>query len=257
MYIACLMAGTSSRLLPLTKADHKAMLRVGAARIIDVQMKTFALAGLGAFSFVVGHGGCRIANHLLRHYPALALTIINNNYFALRNLDWSAYLALSSRPGDVIYYEGDVIVSPSILRQVAMHPADVCVAIDPRAQSARVDTRVIGDEDRVRELVFSEHGDVAKASARSSEGEFLCLAKLSNRAREYVVARLENQSYDGPMRLYQIFNELFRCYPSFLVSAAGCPWVEIDNKDDLLRARHIVNQILGAQPSTGSHVKHD
>jgi hypothetical protein len=71
------------------------------------------------------------------------------------------------------------------------------------------------------------------------------------------VGRLEKESYDGPMRLYQIFNDLFRHYPSFLISTAGRPWVEIDNKDDLLRARHIVHQIFGTQPSDGSHAKHD
>lgn len=250
------MAGTSSRLLPLTKVDHKALLRVGSLRMIDVQMKTFALAGLNTFSFVIGHGGSRIANHLLTNYCALALSIINNNCYASRNLDWSAYLALSSRSDDVVYYEGDIIASPGIIREVAMHPGDVCVAMDPTGQSARIDTRVIGDEDRATKLVFSEHGDLAKASAGSSEGEFVCLVKLSNRAREYVVGHLEKESYDGPMRLYQIFNDLFRHYPSFLVSTAGRPWVEIDNKDDLLRARDIVHRIFSA-PSDGSYVKHD
>ena len=251
------MAGISSRLLPLTRVDHKALLRVGKVRMIDVQMKTFGLAGLSTFSFVVGHGGSRVANHLLGHYTALALSIINNNYYASRNLDWSAYLALSSRPGDVLYYEGDLVAAPSIIRQVAMHTGDVCVAMDPTGQSTRIDTRVIGDGDRACELVFSERGDLATASTGDSEGEFVCLAKLSNRAREYVVGRLEKESYDGPMRLYQIFNVLFRHYPSFLISTAGRPWVEIDNKDDLLRARHIVHQIFGTQPSDGSHAKHD
>ena len=57
MYIACLMAGTRSRLLPLTKTDHKALLRVRGSYIIDIQMRTFALAGINTFSFVIGHGG--------------------------------------------------------------------------------------------------------------------------------------------------------------------------------------------------------
>jgi len=246
MYVACVMAGISSRLLPLTETDHKALLTVGDLRIIDVQMKTFALAGIDTVSFVVGHGGSRIANHLLTNYSAVALSIINNNYFAVRNLDWSAYLALSSRPGDVMYYEGDIIASPDIIRQVAMHTGDVCVAMDPTVQSTSVDTMVVGNDDRACELVFSEHGNLAPAGPSSSAGEFLCLAKLSNRAREYTLARLGEQSFDGPMKLYQIFNDLFQRYPSFLVSTGGRPWVEIDNHADLLRAQQIVDRILRA-----------
>jgi len=246
MYVACLMAGVSSRLLPLTRDDHKALLNLGSQHIIDVQMKIFSLAALGTFSFVVGHGGRRLTDHLRANYSALPLSIINNEHFASRNLDWSAYLALSSRQDDVLYYEGDIIAEPSILRDVAMHPGDVCIAMDPKGQSARIDTRVIADKDRVRELVFSEHGDLAKIDSGTTEGEFLCLVKLSNRAREYVVDRLERASYEGPMQLYEILNDLFRRVPSFVVSTDGRPWVEIDNREDLLRAGDVVTQILGA-----------
>ena len=143
MYVACLMAGRSSRLLPRTKRQHKAMLKVGESRIIDAQMKTFAIAGIDTFSFVVGHGGVRLANHLLKNYSNLGISIVNNNYFELRNLDWSAYLALSSRSGDVIYYEGDIIASPGVIQELAKHRGDVCIAMDPVGQSARIERRIV------------------------------------------------------------------------------------------------------------------
>jgi L-glutamine-phosphate cytidylyltransferase len=243
MYVAALMAGSSSRLLPLTKANHKALLRVGTRPIIDIQMRIFALAGIQTFSFVVGHGGRRLADHLLRHYSATEMSIINNPYYAERNLDWSAYLALSSRADDVIYYEGDIIVSPELISRVSMHKGDICVAMDSMPKSARVDTKVRGDRGRARELVFSEHGDLS-ISTDGSEGEFICMVKLSNRARAHVLARLRKGTYTGPMTLYRIFSGLFRHYPSYIVNAAGTPWVEIDNKQDLLRARNVVKQLL-------------
>lgn len=246
MYVACLMAGTSSRLLPLTKADHKALLRVGKTRIVDAQMRIFDLAGIDTFSFVVGHGGSRLATHLLKYYPRSMLSIINNAHFADRNLDWSAYLALSSRSGDVLYYEGDIIVCPEIIRDVAAHSGDVCVVVDPVGQSARIDTRVIGHQGHASALLFAEHGNLNTAARERSQGEFVCFLKLSNRAREYVVSRLREQSFIGPMKLYEIFSNLFGVYPAFLVSTAGRPWVEIDNAEDLLRARRIVKQIFGA-----------
>ncbi len=246
MYVACLMAGTSSRLLPLTKTQHKAMLSVGTLQIIDAQMKSFALAALDTFSFVVGHGGSQIASHLLSHYPTLSISIINNTYYTQRNLDWSAYLALNSRDDDVIYYEGDIILSPSILQNVAAHEGDVCIAMDPVGQSARVDTRVIAEGNRACGLIFSEHGDLPNGEVARTEGEFVCLAKLSDRARQYVLSCLRKESYVGPMKLYKIFDALFQRYPSFVVSTGGHPWVEIDNSDDLLRAKAVVNRIFGS-----------
>ncbi len=256
MYVACLMAGTSSRLLPLTESQHKAMLIAGGLRIIDIQMKTFALAGIGTFSFVIGHGGHQIASHLFTHYPKLPLLIVNNNYYASRNLDWSAYLALSSRAGDVIYYEGDIILSPGILKDVTTHEGDVCIVMDPAGQSTKIDTRVIAQGDRARELMFSEHGHLPKGDARNADGEFVCVAKLSDHARKYVLNRLEKEPYVGPMKLYQVFNELFQHYPSFIISTDGRPWIEIDNSDDLLRAHAVVRQIFTPAETDNQSARH-
>lgn len=248
MYVACLMAGTSSRLLPLTQVDHKAMLKVGTQRMIDVQMETFALAGVERFSFVVGHGGARLSHYLLKRHSDKAISIINNSHFADRNLDWSATLGLNSQSDDVLYYEGDVMASPDIIREVAAHTGDICIAMDPTGQSTRVDTRVIQRPDQTCELMFSEHGSLDIPPGSSQEGEFVCLVKLSNRVREDVVKRLEATSFTGPMKLYQIFNELFHLYPSVVISTAGRPWIEVDNKDDLRRARHMVTQIVRSSP---------
>jgi choline kinase len=244
MYIACLMAGKGSRLLPLTKTDHKAMLRVGGLRIIDAQLRTFTLAGFDTFSFVIGHGGVRLAKHLLTRYCNVAISLINNNDFGVKNLDWSAYLALSSRPGDVIYYEGDVIASPGILRQLATHKGEVCVVMDPTLRSSKVDTKVIMSAKRVKSLRLAEHGDLAAEESSRSEGEFVCAVKLSDRARLHVVRCLEKGPYVGPMRLYGIFNDLFKRFPAFAVNTAGRPWVEIDDKVDLVRAKKVVHSIF-------------
>jgi len=219
------------------------MLKIGDLRVVDAQLRTFALAGLNTFSFVIGHGGRRLAYYLLAKYSGLAISIINNNHFDIRNLDWSAHLALSAERGQVIYYEGDLIASPSILRDVANHKGDVCLAMDEIGQSAKIDTRVIADGDRVRQLIFSDHGHVQRNSEESGD-EFVCLVKLSDRARMYIVRRLAKLPFTGPVQVYEVFNCLFKRYPSFLVRTAGRPWVEIDNRADLHRASQIVRRIL-------------
>ena len=246
MYIACLMAGKSSRLLPRTRVDHKAMLKVGQRRIIDAQLHTFTRAGIETASFVVGHGGARLAGYLLANYSRLPITIINNTHFNTRNLDWSAYLALRSSHGDVIYYEGDLVLAPSIIRELARHKGDVCVAMDPEGRSAKIDTRVYGYNGRARELRWSEHGDLGPTSG-SSGGEFICSIKLSNRARTYVLECLSTQSYIGPIKLYSIFNQMFDRFQSHLISTSGRPWVEIDNEVDLRRASQVVDTILQSE----------
>jgi len=236
------MAGVGSRLMPKTRKVHKAMLRVGGVRIVDIQMATFSRAGFGQFSFVLGHCAATLASHLLQRYARYDICVLNNNYFDRRNLDWSAYLALTSRPGDVLYYEGDLVVAPSILRRLASHPSDVCVVADARVQSTKVDTVVLASSDRVRRIVFSEHGEIRMA-AQSCRGEFLPLVKLSDSARKYVAKRLGRKSYRGRMLLYDIFNELFDNCSATVIDTDGQAWVEIDNPADLRRACKFASQL--------------
>lgn len=228
--------------MPKTRKAHKAMLRVGGVRILDIQMASFSRAGFGQFSFVLGHCAASLASHLLQGYAHYDICILNNNYFDRRNLDWSAYLALMSRPGDVLYYEGDLVVAPSILRRLASHPSDVCVVADPRVQSARVDAIVLASSDRVQRIVFSEHGEI-KMDAQSCRGEFLPIVKLSDSARKYVSKRLGRKSYRGRMLLYDIFNELFDNRSATVIDTDGQAWVEIDTPADLRRAFEFVSPL--------------
>jgi len=68
--------------------------------------------------------------------------------------------------------------------------------------------------------------------------------KLGDQARKEVVRQLKKQTFKGPMKLYDIFNSLFQKYHAYSVSAAGRPWVEIDNEADLRRATRVIHDIL-------------
>ncbi|QJW54761.1 hypothetical protein HL670_01641 [Serratia plymuthica] len=82
MRLACLMAGSSSRLLPLTTSRHKASLMLGKRRMVDYQLESFDRAGIGHKTFVLGHGATEVAQILFESLGAailLSRTIHSSN----------------------------------------------------------------------------------------------------------------------------------------------------------------------------------
>lgn len=246
MRLACLMAGLSSRLLPLTEKRHKACLPVGERRMIDYQLSAFDAAGLNQRTFVVGHGATELVQILMESQPHRSFDLCYNPEFSGRNLDWSAYCALSQRPGPVLYYEGDLLIPPSLLQEMARDPAEICIALDSVSQNPAMDTLVLAPGGKIERLLFIEHGTAQRQEGDGALGEFICLVKLGETARQFVVEELAKQPFQGAMQLYTIFERAFRRFPVSWVDAAGRPWVEVDNASDLARAARIAEEVLRA-----------
>src|SRR5262245_6274932 len=127
MHLACLMAGSSSRLLPHTADRHKATLTVGDRSLLERQLDLFAASGIEHYTFVLGHGGLGVAQILFERLATHHFEIRYNPLYSTLNLDRSAQLALAG-DADVLYYEGDLLVPSSLLRDLAQNPAEIAIA---------------------------------------------------------------------------------------------------------------------------------
>ena len=246
MRLACLMAGCSQRLLPLTATHHQACLRAGNQRIIDYQLRAFDRAGIGHKTFVLGHGAAELSLilfELLRHSHVV---LLNNPLHHVLNLDWSALLVLSKHDGPVIYYEGDLLIPPSLLKQLSNHPAEICLAIDSDSQPAGNMPQVFNAGGERHTGLQLARRDNVFAPARADEGRFIALVKLSDAARHFVVEQLSALSFEGDAQLYKIFERAFARFSSALIDTAGRPWLRVDSADNLLRAATLAEEIVNA-----------
>jgi len=244
-HLSCLAAGQSTRLLPLTEISHKAMLPVAGYAVVDVQLRTFRAAGIQTCNFVLGHGRSELAERIQLRKGSLEIEFQENYEFRERNMDWSAFLALSATAGDTVYYEGDVLVHPSVIDEVAKSSADICLVADAIGRSHAVDTRVIVRDSTVQGLLFAERGIAELPIGSNSAGELVCVIKFSNDARRFIVDKLQTCNFTGQMRLYDIFNEAISVFSSECIEVRDRPWIEIDNEHDLLRAQQVASSLLG------------
>ncbi|WIM93116.1 NTP transferase domain-containing protein [Actinoplanes oblitus] len=244
MHVAVLMAGIGTRLSPLTESCHKSMLSLGGRRIIDYQLDILRQAGVSSLTVVTGHGGPQLEDHLAVAGQRIDYTVVDNTHYADRNLDWSAFLALSQAPGDTIYMEGDLLVPAAGFEQLWASRADLTIVVDSSVPSSRPDTLVLSDGVQPRRLLFFEHEVAHYDGPMEVLGELVCLVKLSAAAREHVVRALGEQPFVGPMQLYRIFDEALSHLSAAVIDIKGLPWVEIDNLDDLRRAGDLVDSIV-------------
>lgn len=239
MRVICLAAGCSTRLLPLTRDVHKAALPVAGRPILDWQMEAFVRASLTEIVVVTGHGGTAMRQLLRRWLPYATIHVVENHEYAVKNLDWSLFCAREHLYGDTLYVEGDLILAPELLARLATSSAEVAIAADRSPRAGKVDTLVERGADGTYVLRFAEHGDL-DVSAPSSQGELVCVARVSGAATKSLRGHLQRTDFTGAMALYRNLSGMMQRHSTELVDATGSRWIEIDDAHDLQRASEVV-----------------
>ena len=245
MQLLLLSAGTGSRLSPLTDNIHKSLLivRDGMA-LIDYQLSAAYEAGIRNISIVIGHAGDKVREYVLTNANReLAFSFMENPDYIEKNLDYSIYLALSKSSGNIIYFEGDTIVEPKLLQSLASSKAEVCIALDSRLVDGPVDMLVTGNSAGIDQIHLNEHGHFEETERREFMGTYIgtyiCVARLGEEARCYVVQRMRHLTFTGRLHFYDILSDAMKKFDSDFVDIQGGDWVEVDDANDLQRAREI------------------
>ncbi|MCU5777369.1 nucleotidyltransferase [Erwiniaceae bacterium BAC15a-03b] len=234
------MAGSGHRLLPLTTSLHTNCLMSGRYRMIDYQLTTFERAGIGHKTFVLGHGAAEYASILFDSLPHSHFVLLNNPLYQTLNLDWSAWLVLSMHDEPIIYYESNLLLPPSLLKEVKNHPAEICVAVDSARKPAA---------SNLRKLPSAQPAEIiteVRFLTDDAPGEFIALVKMNAAARRFVVEQLSTQSYEGEVQLYTILGRACRLFSTAWIDMAGRPWLRVDNPQALQHASLLAEEIVNA-----------
>lgn len=246
MKLVSLMAGSCLRLLPLTRDRHKVLLEIGGKSLVEHQLEAFKEVGIEEAIFVVGHKAELIQSKLGDHYNGIEIKYIPNPHYSTHNIDYSLYLAKEEVKGeDFIYFEADMFFHPKILKNIMDSCFENCLAVDSNPQSDMVDTLVLGVNNQVKGLIFKDHGDIKNILKEPNVvGEFISIMKFNGKASLFLFNELEKSKFEGPITLNRVFERCFQIFPMHYIEAKGYPWVEIDNYNDLRKARRLRSEGL-------------
>jgi choline kinase len=242
-----LAAGAGRRLRPDTDGLPKALLPVGKdARgeltILDIALRNLSAVGLAEIVIVVGYAAERIRERreTLEDAYGVRLTLVQNDRAEQWNNAYSLWLAREHFADGVLLVNGDTVHPVSVERTLldAHSPQDIVLAVDDVKKLADEEMKVIVDATGTLERI-TKNMDPADAY-----GEYIGATLIRPGAADELAKALEQTWRRDPSLYYE---DGYARYVANGGKVGIAPigvvdWVEVDNHDDLRRAREIATR---------------
>ncbi len=243
-----LAAGAGRRLRPDTDALPKTLLPVacagqhGEVTILDIALRNLAAVGLRDIVIVVGYAADAVRDRAdaLEREHGVGLTLVDNDRAQEWNNAYSLWLARDHFAAGALLVNGDTVHPVSVEKTLLAAAgnrgrADIVIAVDDVKPLADEEMKVITGPDgrltRITKLM-----DPALA-----HGEYIGATLIGAQAAAPLAAALEATWRRDPSLYYEDGYQEFadRGGEIGIAPIGVVDWVEVDNHDDLRRARQI------------------
>ncbi|GAA1589226.1 sugar phosphate nucleotidyltransferase [Actinoplanes couchii] len=234
-----LAAGAGRRLRPYTDTLPKALVPVdGDTTIMDISLRNLAAAGLSEVTIVVGYCAGAVEERVegFEQKYGVKISLVHNDKAEEWNNAYSLWLARDHFAQGALMVNGDTVHPVSVEHTLlAKRGPSILLAIDS--------VKKLADEEM--KTVFNEDGQLTKITKlmEPSEafGEYIGAniieASAAGKLADALKATFEkdpNQFYEDGFQLYADRGNEVRAAEIGEVS-----WVEVDNHEDLAKARDI------------------
>jgi choline kinase len=234
-----LAAGAGRRLWPYTDQLPKALVPVdGDTTILDIALRNLAVVGLTDVTVVVGYaaGAVEALRPDLEARHDVRLTLVHNDRAEEWNNAYSLWLARSSFADGALLVNGDTVHPVSVEKTLlAGRGPEILLAVD--------DVKKLADEEM--KTIFADDGRLTRITKlmdpADAHGEYIGATLIEPHAASGLAEALEATWRRDPGLYYE---DGFQEYVDRGGEVRAAPigdveWVEVDNHDDLARAREI------------------
>jgi choline kinase len=234
-----LVAGAGRRLLPLTEDLPKTLLSVADdVTILDIGLHNLAAAGVEDVVLVTGASSHQVDARLdaLQARHGVRLRTVFNDKALVWNNAYSLWLAREFFAEGVLLCNGDTVHPESVEHTILAAPAaEITLAMDDVKPLAEEEMKIILDDaghmKRINKAI-----DPATAA-----GEYIGVTRIASSAADGLAAALE-ETWRRDNGLY--YEDGYQTYVDNGGTVTVAPigevsWVEVDNHDDLAKAREI------------------
>jgi len=233
-----LTAGAGRRLRPYTDQLPKALIPVdGETTILDIALRNLTEIGLSEVAIVVGHAAAAVADRqsdLERRY-GVTLHLVHNDRADEWNNAYSLWLAREHFAGGALLVNGDTVHPVSVEKTLlAERGPGILLAVD--------DVKRLGEEEMKVTLAGGRLRRITKLmDPASAFGEYIGATLIEAHAAPALADALEATWRRDPGLYYEDgYQELVDRGGEIRVATIGqVDWVEVDNHEDLARAREI------------------
>ena len=234
-----LAAGQGQRLRPLTVDLPKTLLPVaGEETILDIALRNLRAVGLEDVVIVTGFAAERIEERVadLEERFGLRIALVYNDRAEEWNNAYSLWMARERFTDGVLLVNGDTVHPVSVEKTLlASRGADILLALDDVKPLAEEEMKVVVSPDGRLERIHKQ------LDPGAAHGEYMGLTLIEPTAADGLADALEATWRRDPSLYYEDgFQEYANRGGHVGVAPIGAiEWIEIDNHDDLARAREI------------------
>ncbi|MGH3236282.1 MAG: sugar phosphate nucleotidyltransferase [Streptosporangiaceae bacterium] len=251
-----LAAGAGRRLRPDTDALPKALLPVdGRVTILDIALRNLAAVGLRDIVIVVGYAADAMRDRAasLEREHGVRLTLVDNDRAEEWNNAYSLWLAREHFAAGALLVNGDTVHPVSVEKTLlAAGPGSAGPTSAGQGSAATPQAGIVIAVDDIKRLADEEMKVIVDSGGRLTRitklmdpalayGEYIGATLVGASAAASLAAALEATWRRDPSLYYEDgFQELADRGGAIAVAPIGeVEWVEVDNHDDLRRAREI------------------
>ncbi|GAA1278695.1 nucleotide sugar-1-phosphate transferase [Planotetraspora silvatica] len=234
-----LAAGAGRRLRPYTDTLPKALVPVdGETTILDIALRNLAAVDLREVVVIVGYQAQAVHERKadLERRHGVTLTLVHNDKAEEWNNAYSLWCARDYFGQGALLVNGDTVHPVSVERTLlsADDGGDVLLAVD--------DVKSLGDEEMKVTLEDGRLKRITKLMEPSEAyGEYIGATLIRPGAAERLADALQTTFERDPQLYYEDgYQEMVARGEKIAVAPIGkVDWVEVDNHDDLAKAREI------------------
>jgi choline kinase len=234
-----LAAGAGRRLRPYTDTLPKALVPVdGETTIMDISLRNLAAAGLTDVTVVVGYraGAVEERKDAFEQKYGVKISLVHNDKAEEWNNAYSLWLARDHFAQGALLVNGDTVHPVSVEQTLlANRGPGILLAIDSVKKLAEEEMKAVFSADG-RLTKITKLMDPAEAS-----GEYIGATIIEAEAATALADALKATFERNPDLYYEDGYQEYANRGGEIRGAAigDIPWVEVDNHDDLAKARDI------------------
>jgi len=225
-----LAAGRGTRMGDLE--TPKCLIDLGGTKIIDYQINCFKEMGVENIFVVTGHNSEMISNHLDNK-----VTLIENPDYATTNNLYSLWVAKKILKNDFICIYSDLFFHKQILQNCINNEDEVCLVIEKNIRDETMRVKIKGN-------YIIEVNKVIPIN--SASGNFIGLAKFKKESIGSLFLEISKLTSQHNLNAYYtsaIESMIKKGKKIGFVETNNLPWMDIDEKHEIQKAKQIYQKI--------------